>query len=225
MRKHLLASSYATLVLFAMCGNSPLRAAEVPLHISLPEPLLIGTPVPIKGVANLEKNRPGSASAVMVPEGTVNLSKDKPVTSSDAWPLIGDLAFVTDGEKGAEDGYFVELGPGTQWVQIDLERACAIHAIALWHFHSQERVYHDVIVQVSDDPEFITGVTTVFNNDHDNSSGGGLGKDPSYLETNAGRVIPVSGIKARYVRLSSRGNTANDLNHYTEVEVHGLPVE
>ena len=29
--------------------------------------------------------------------------------------------------------------------------------------------------------------------------------------------------QARYVRLYSNGNTANDLNHYVEVEVFGKP--
>ena len=77
---------------------------------------------------------------------------------------------VTDGEKAGGDGYFIELGPGTQWVQIDLGASHPLYAILAWHYHSQARVYRDVIVQVSDDPAFKTGVTTVFNNDHDNSS-------------------------------------------------------
>lgn len=225
MKTHTLILSCAILLIAVTIRFFPLIAAEAPLKIDLPEPLLIGTPVPIKGVANLEKARPAHTYEVLVPEGTANLALGKSVTSSDPWPIIGDLAYITDGEKSAEDGYFVELGPETQWVQIDLEQSSAIHAIALWHFHSQERVYHDVIVQLSDDPAFIEGVTTAFNNDHDNSSGHGIGKDPSYIETHRGRVIPVDGIKARYVRLSSRGNTANDSNHYIEVEVHGLAGE
>jgi hypothetical protein len=84
-------------------------------------------------------------------------------------PVIGELDMVTDGEKEGGDGYFVELGPGKQWVQIDLGSTCALHAILAWHYHSQARVYRDVIVQVSNDKDFLKGVTTVFNNDHDNS--------------------------------------------------------
>ena len=83
---------------------------------------------------------------------------------------------VTDGEKSGGDGYFVELGPGAQWVQIDLGASHPLSAILAWHYHSQARVYRDVIVQVSDDPAFKTGVTTVFNNDHDNSSKLGAGQ-------------------------------------------------
>ena len=32
-------------------------------------------------------------------------------------------------------------------------------------------------------------------------------------------------VKARYVRLYSKGNTSNDMNHYVEVEVLGLPAK
>jgi len=32
-------------------------------------------------------------------------------------------------------------------------------------------------------------------------------------------------VKARYVRLYSNGNTSNDLNHYTEVEIKGRPAK
>ena len=84
-------------------------------------------------------------------------------------------------------------------------------------------MYHDVVVQVSDDPEFKTSVTTLYNNDHDNSSGLGAGKDMSYVETSEGRLIDAKGVRARHVRLYSNGNTTSELNHYVEVEVFGQP--
>ena len=136
-------------------------------------------------------------------------------------PVIGELDMVTDGEKEGGDGYFIELGPGKQWVQIDLGASNPLHAILAWHYHSQARVYRDVVVQVSDDKDFLKGVTTVFNNDHDNSSGLGVGKDKEYIEVAEGRLIDPKGAKGRYVRLYSNGNTTNDLNHYVEVEVYG----
>jgi hypothetical protein len=117
----------------------------------------------------------------------------------------------------------VEFGPGVQWVQVDLGASAKVNAVLVWHFHAQARVYHDVVVQVSDDPEFKSGVTTVFNNDIDNSAGLGVGKDPAYIETNEGRLIDARGAKGRYVRLSSAGNTTDELNHYVEVEVFGQP--
>ena len=104
-------------------------------------------------------------------------------------------------------------------MQIDLEKEFDIHAIIVWHFHKAACAYYDVVVQVSNDPEFKESVT-VYNNDHDNSAGLGAGADLAYIETNHGRIIDAKGTKGRYVRLYSNGNTANDLNHYIEVEVH-----
>jgi hypothetical protein len=65
----------------------------------------------------------------------------------------------------------------------------------------------------------------VFNNDHDNSAGLGIGRDKEYIEVNEGRLINPKGVAARYVRLYSQGNTSNDMNHYVEVEVFGTPVK
>src|SRR5690349_3015778 len=198
---------------------APFAAAQdkVPLKLDLPKPLFVGTPRPIK-LANLEQfshQRPD----FMVPAGTELLSAGKPVTSSDEFPVIGELAFVTDGDKTGMDGSFLELGPGTQWVQVDLGAASPLAAIVVWHFHSQARVYHDFIVQVSDDKDFKSGVTTLYNTDDDNSSALGAGKDLAYIESNMGRIVDAKGKSARYVRLYSNGNTSNELNYYCEVEV------
>ncbi len=209
------------LALVAVTAGFAQAQNKVPLPLELPKPLFVGTPVPI-AVPNLEKPLGTKRPDFMAPAGTVLLSRDKPVTSSDAFPIIGELAFVTDGEKAGSDGTFVELGPAVQWVQIDLEKSAAIHAIVIWHFHAQARVYHDVVVQVSDDPEFKTGVTTVFNNDHDNSGSLGAGKQMAYIETNEGKLIDAAGATGRYVRLYSNGNTTDELNHYVEVEVFGI---
>lgn len=199
-------------------------ADEVPLKLDLPRPLFVGTPRPLK-LANLEKPRQGRRPDFMVPAGTENLSKGKPVTSSDPLPVIGELTFITDGDKAGSEGSYVELGPGVQWVQVDLEQSAKIAAIVVWHFHSQARAYHDFVVQVSDDPEFKKDVKTVYNNDDDNSASLGAGKDPAYIETYEGRLIDAKGAAGRYVRLYSNGNTSDELNHYIEVEVHGQPAK
>lgn len=189
------------------------------LKIEVPPANLVGTPVPIK-MTNLEPKAPNPE--IEVPDDVTNVALKKPVTSSDDFPLIGELEYVTDGDKTAAEGTAVELMNGLQWVQIDLEKECEIYAIAMWHFHQQERVYHDVIVQVSNDPEFLSGVTTVYNNDFDNSAKKGKGENLPYIETNNGKVIVVNpAVKGRYVRLFTNGNTTNDMNHYTEVEVYG----
>ncbi len=200
-----------------------LRAEDQkPLVTELPKPLFVGTPAPIK-VANLEAPRTGARPAFLIPAGATNLALNKPVTGSDAQPLLGDLELVTDGDKDGAEGSYVELAPGTQWVQIDLGAPAALHALLVWHFHAQARAYLGVVAQVSDDPDFIQGVTTVFNNDVQNLCGQGAGKDPTYIETYEGRLIDLKGVKGRYVRLYSRGNSANTLNHYIEVEVWGVP--
>lgn len=194
---------------------------KVPLEIHYPKALFAGTPRPIQ-LPNLEV--PTARPVVlMVPVGTILLSRGKAVTSSDSLPIIGELSFVTDGDKTGTDGTYVELGPNPQWIQIDLGQSVQIQAVAVWHFHSQARVYHDVIVQASEDKTFGTAVTTIFNNDDDNSSRLGKGADPAYIESNRGRLIDGRSTPGRYVRLYSNGNTSDELNHYCEVEVFGLP--
>ena len=223
IRKVVVAFFAAALV----AATVPARAqdpAKVELKLKLPKPMFVGTPRNIR-TANLEAVTGRPRAPFFVPAGTKLLSLGKPVAASDMAPVIGEVGFVTDGEKSGEDGYFVEFGPGKQWVRIDLKESAAISVILLWHYHSQARVYRDVVVQVSDDKDFVTGVTTVFNNDHDNTSGLGIGKDKEYIETNEGRLIDAKGIRARYVRLFSNGNTSNDMNHYVEAEVYGIPVK
>ncbi|MGD7652142.1 MAG: hypothetical protein ACQCXQ_02925 [Verrucomicrobiales bacterium] len=200
-------------------GSSTGVAGGTQLETELPPELIEGTPKPMN-VPGLQPE-PKKIRDFYVPEGTELLSTGKTVTSSDDAPIIGELELITDGDKDAGEGYFVELLDESQWVQIDLEAAAEIHAVWVWHFHSQKRAYHDVIVQISDDPEFETGVTTVYNNDYDDSSGMGKGADSPYVETRYGLLVDGLGTKGRYVRLYSNGNTSNDMNHYIEVEVYG----
>ena len=82
-----------------------------------------------------------------------------------------------------------------------------------------------MIVQVSDDADFSDGVTTIFNNDDDGSSGMGVGKDKLFRESHHGKTIDAKGVRGQFVRLYSDGSTADDMNHYLEVEVYGLPQE
>ena len=53
----------------------------------------------------------------------------------------------------------------------------------------------------------------------------GIGKDLMYLETFKGKVIDAKAVKGRDVRLYSNGSTADDQNHYTEIEVYGTPAK
>lgn len=216
---------HTTLALAAIAAlTSGLRAEDqIEIKLEFPKPMFIGTPVPAK-LPNLEQPDPSKiVKSFMAPAGTVNLAKGKTVTSSDPAPIIGDLTLVTDGDADGSDGCFVELAPGPQWVQIDLGAATTLQKIAVWHYHKQAQAYVAVVAQVSDDPEFKTGVTTLFNSDAANALKFGAGADPAYIETNHGRVIDAKNTKARYVRLYSNGNTSNEMNHYCEVQVFGVP--
>ena len=204
--------------------TTPPAGDLVALDLELPKPMFVGTPQDTK-VENLEKPLGRPRPPFLVPKGTTNVAEGKPVSSSDEEPIIGEIEMITDDDKEAADGSYVELGPFVQHVTVDLEAVHKIYAIVLWHYHKQARVYFDVVVQVADDPDFITNVRTIFNNDIDNSAGLGVGKDMHYTETNEGKLIEAKGVKGRYVRCYSKGNTSNDLNHYIELAVYGIPAQ
>lgn len=210
--------------LIALFAGAALVAAASdlqPIPIELPKPMFEGTPQNLK-VPNLEKPRKGPRPPFLAPEGTVNLAKGKRVSGPDA--VSGELSMITDGERSGADGTYVELPEGSQYITIDLKKTSVIYAVLLWHYHKQPRVYKGIVLQTASDPDFITGVHTVFNNDVDNSTGVGIGKDQNYIETAEGKLIDAKGVEARYVRLYSSGNNVNGSNHYVEVEVFGKPV-
>lgn len=193
------------------------------LELEFPQPLFVGTPTNIMS-DNLEEEST-APKELLIPEDVKLISLDTYVTSSDDAPIIGELEMITDGDKEGAEGSYVELGPGSQWVQIELDEESEIYAVVLWHFHSQARAYHDIVVQTADDEDMLENVKTIYNNDHDNSLGLGVGSDKEWIETYQGRLIDAKGTKAKYIRLYSDGNTSNPMNHYIEVEVYGKPVE
>jgi hypothetical protein len=222
---------FIALVIISTAGA---RAADdgdkVPLKYEIPKAMFLGTPKNIKAAATLEPYSEKPSKPLEVPKGCTNLAAKKKVTSSDSNPIIGELSLVTDGDKDGADGSFVELAPGKQWIQIDLEQPADISAVVVWHYHAEGRVYHSVVVQVSDDPEFNKDVKTVFNNDYANALGLGAGKNLEYIDDYRGKALPVKDdkggpVRGRYVRLWSNGNTSNDQNHYIEVEVYGKPAK
>jgi len=196
----------------------------VPIPIDLPKPMFEGTPQNLS-VPNLQKPLGRPRDPFLAPGGVTNVARGKKVTSSDTEPVIGELEQATDGDKKATEGSVVELGPAIQHLTVDLGTPHEIYAVLFWHFHKAPRVYLDVIVQLADDVAFKKNVRTLFNNDNDNTSGLGAGMDMNYVETAEGKLLDAKGNRARYVRLYSRGNNANDLNHYVEVEVFGRPAQ
>ena len=195
--------------------------ALVPLKTDLPKPLFVGTAVPVK-VPNLEAPRQGKRPALMVPAGSVNLAKGKTVTSSDSQPTTGDLSQITDGVKAGDEGNYVELDKGKQWVQIDLGKpdghlrdarlALSLAGTRLqgrggagfrrsrFHRQGDDGVQQRHRRMRSDSARARTRLTS---------------------KPTRARLIDAKGVKGRYVRLYSRGNTTNENNHYIEVEVWG----
>ena len=204
--------------------NNTIISELVPLDINLPKPMFISWPR-YKDVPNLEKPFGKPRLPFMVPAGTKNVAMGKPVFSSDDEPIFGRIEMVTDGRKEGVEGNYVELSPGLQRVTIDLGDSYNIYAVLLWHNTRHIWVYYDVIVQISDDPDFITNVRTLFNNDIDNSAGFGVGVDKHYIEIHEGKLIDTGGVRGRYIRFYSNGSSCNELNHYVEVEVYGKPAK
>ena len=211
----------ATIVYFLLIVNLVHGQDVKPLKLDLPKAQFVGTPTDF-AVSNLEI-RIGPRSDLYVPEGVTNVAIDKFIESSDEDPVMGEIELINDGDKEAVEGTYAEFNEGPQHITFDLEERHVIYGIVVWHYHQSARVYHDVVVQVSDDPDFMFDVNTVFNNDLNNSLGLGVGEDPSYVETHEGRLIDAKGYEGQYVRLYSNGNTSNDLNHYIEVEIYGKP--
>ena len=197
----------------------------VPIVVQLPKPAFKGTPKNIPPGTTVRKPTGKKRPDYLAPVGVKNVASGLQVNASDEEPIIGSLDLLTDGDKEAGEGSYVELGPGRQYVQVDLGQVTQIYAIIFWMYHGDPRVFHDVVVQVADDADFITGVKLLFNNDNDNSSGLGIGKDYEYFETFEGQLVDAKGHKARYVRLYSNGSTADELNRFTELEVYGRPAK
>ena len=199
---------------------------QVPLAIKLPAPAFKGTPKDLAIDTNkvdMISDKP--RAPMMVPGGLKNIAAASKITCSDKNATADTLAKITDGDKDASDQSIIFLRKGTQWVQMDLGSPQDIFAIVIWHAHNMAKVYHSVIVQVADDPDFIENVRTIFNNDAENKSGLGVGTNREYFETYEGKLLDAKGIKARYMRFYSKGSTESALNEYTEVEVYGRPAK
>src|SRR5438093_5108086 len=193
-RRFLLASALAASLLMPKLGGiGPLCAAEgqaelAPLRLQLPQPTAKGTPDNLPEGPHVEKFSDKPRPAFMAPKGVKNVALGKKITCSVEKLYTGTLSQITDGKKEPDDDQVVEMRKGTQWVQIDLEKEYPIYAILIWHDHRWLQVFHDVVVQAADDPEFTKNTRTIFNNDFDNSSGLGIGTDKEYFQTQQAKL-------------------------------------
>ena len=222
MKRFLFAAAGVAIFGFFRVGAQELA----PLPVVLPPPAMKGTPQTMPTNTTALPLSDQAVAPFLAPRGVTNVALGKPVSSGDSLLIGGELKQITDGKKQAFEENVVTLRRGLRWVQIDLQGEYKLYAVVLWHDFTTPVVYRDVIVQLSDDPEFKTGVHTIFNNDQRNSSGLGMGSDREYFEnslTGAGKIIDAQGIPARYIRCYSKGSTDNALNTYIEVEAYGLP--
>ena len=199
-------------------------AEKVAIKFELPPPHSSGTPKEIKS-DNLEPD-PGPGKLrppIMVePEYTKKLTTENTKVTTSEEAVTGENEYVVDGDKTPDATSMLQLPGGVQWVQLDLGAEHVISAVCVWHDQGDERVYKDVIMQISNDPKFLEGVTTVFNNDHDDSAKlGKKGTDKEYRERNDGRPVDAKLTKGRYVRCYSNGSTSEPVNNYIEIEVFG----
>lgn len=216
--------------LFVVCTAAGIVSADgaarangqVALNPALPKPVFEGTPIDVRSPHREAYRGEGvPPPPLWVPADTRLLSRGCRVTCNDPSAKTRDLTLVTDGDKHYTPFAYLELAPGVRWVQLDLGTNASIQAVCLWRERPEQCVYRDTVVQVSDDPAFASGVTTLFNNDYDNSAGLGTGNDKEYFEDHFGRRIAGHGVRARYVRITGNGNTSDPYNRFTEVEVYG----
>jgi len=197
----------------------------VPLTLKLPDPAYVGTPKNIQVGPNVEPPSKTPRPPLLVPKDLKNVAPGSKITCSDPNANSAALAKLTDGDKEALDGSILLLRKGVQWVQFDLGAPQEIFALAIWHAHDAPKVFHGVVLQVADDPEMTLNLRTIFNNDTENACQRGAGADREYFETNQGKLIDAKGVKARYVRLYSKGSTDSAMNEYTEVEIYARPAK
>lgn len=198
---------------------------KVPLILKLPAPAFKGTPKDIQLSTYVEPLSDKPRPPMLVPPGLKNIAPTAKLTSSDKNATADTLGKIVDGDKEASEQSIIYLRKGTQWVQMDFGSPQQIFAVVIWHAHNSTKVYHDVIVQVADDQDFVQNVKPIFNNDQDNTSGLGVGTDREYFETHEGKLIDTKGITTRYMRFYSKGSTESALNEYTEIEVYGRPAK
>ena len=110
-----IAGAVIGIVLLAM--SYPVRPAlrSAPIDIKVPKATFQGTKENIR-VANLRKLPTTPRPPFLAPVGTKNVALGKVVFAGDESPIISELEMITDGDKEAADGSYVELGPFLQHV-------------------------------------------------------------------------------------------------------------
>ncbi|CAI6079335.1 right-handed parallel beta-helix repeat-containing protein [Cohnella sp. JJ-181] len=153
------------------------------------------------------------------PAAPSNLSAGRAPSYSSTVLYEASPSNLTDGYTT----YYVGVGDAHErvYAQIDLGALYDVSKVKMWHFFSDGRTYKDVIVQLSQTADFSSYVTTVFNNDKDNSAGQGYGVDSEYAEGAGGKTVSFQPILARYARFWIGGNNTDPYNQFVELQVYG----
>jgi len=135
--------------------------------------------------------------------------------TSDTYKGEDDLSKLTNGDLNS----WVDLGndPEDQNIVIDLGSIKTLRGVKIWGLFIDSRVYHDRIVQISEDN---INWIQIFNNDNDNSADQGRGTSSEYVETENGKYFSVPSINAQYVRVWSGPDNKGGNAVLVEVEVY-----
>jgi len=183
----------------------------------------------------LAEGGPQGAAVEQASFAVVNVARNKAVTTNAPTTSGQPLSALTDGVTARDKYVLYSVATGPKWAQVDLGRAYDVERLNVRSdWGSSASVYRyarDVVVQLSNDPDFASGVVTVFNNDGDNSSGLGVGTDAEYLEPadGSGKDIYLSTpVNARYVRFWANGHIRvngqlNLVNTPIEIEAYADP--
>ena len=142
-----------------------------------------------------------------------NIALDKPVTGSTEPGGKSERPFsnLTNGSLDAgEYAMTITGGADSNWVQVDLEAAYPVKAVALWHYYPDGRTYKSNKVALSATGKFEGEEVVVFDSD----------SDGEYAETADGKMIEFDPIEARYVRNWTDGSNSNGDNHWIEIMVY-----
>ncbi len=163
--------------------------------------------------------------------GLAELSVIAEVTDIGARNIAGGKAFKyangtiatqipSDNVISSDYPKFIDIGSGAQAITVDLGANFMIDGLRVWRFYGDARTYKDVIYEISTNADF-TNSTKVFNSNTTGSLGLGNGSDFTFSEKSYGHPVYFAPVEGRYVRLWSNGSSANNSNHYVEVQVFG----
>ncbi len=179
-----------------------------------------------KGNALVEENKNlsnGIAPAVK----TLDMQSDAELAlfNEEGGMTMPNLSYITDNEYSLTTK-IVSTTDAPGWAVIDLGSIQEIGSILTTFWGNW--TFDDVVIQLSTSADFTSGVTTIFNNDTDNSVGAGIGTDGTYTEqgyeynTPRGNLFTVNNVSARYVRVTNRRNWQGaDISIFTEIQVFG----